>query len=190
MTKTVIALLLAFVIVIPLIISISSLANFDLDKYLDKYLDDANPTTSNTGDGIVTITPQGVYIDDEGFGYQTIGSVTYFFKSFSLYGSMNTCYFEMHDYAAFVSNPFFTWDFLKWYHPSGLPGYVDYPGVDQISSGIDYHNKIYVCYTTMTNCSDPTSVLKVLKENVFKNSDYFYVSFIEPLGNSTEAPAT
>lgn len=180
--KNGLVIFLCFIVLASLAISFVALGPVDLPDLFGK---DSDKSTSTNA----SVVPQGVYVDGA-YGYQTVGKVTYFFKHYTITSSMENCWFEMRDYDSYAKNVFFSWDLNTWRHPSGCTGYHDYPaGIDKISSGGDYYTEIFVCYTTITNCEDPVSVLNDLKKNVFENRNYFFVSFVDSAGSVTEAPA-
>ena len=152
-----------------------------------------------------TSTPvESRYIDVDGYGYQTVGGSTAFFKVLevpaadrSAVSSLGT-YGVVYDYATCL--PYSNFNMLiKW----SLDGILwndftyqvvndnpnvsgDFSGMsDRISSSVF---TVYVSYTFVDNCASPKLVLSDLKTNVFTSGNMFepYLNYIIP-SNTPEA---
>lgn len=175
------ALFLSVLILITLAISFVSLSlPEDTNKDAAKTTEKPSVTTTVTDTGLVM---------DGNIGYKTIDGMTYFFKVLYPNSNQKNCYMFINSYGSYVAQPYISWNPVSFRHPAECSGYVDYGNCVKIESGVSHSDAIYVCYTAIPNCSDPAAILADLKENVFSNDDYYYVSFLDPVGESTQAPA-
>ena len=146
------------------------------------------PTGSDTGSdtgadsgGDTTTKPEettpAFYInEDTQTGYSRLANVTFFFKVITpvdryvdYYGSVKTCqYFTIYDntfgaYGSYDVQPRYSKDGQLWskFNNSEF-------------AQIQVIDKLYVSYTTVTDCADPMATLEELNINVFDKPEVFY----------------
>ena len=144
------------------------------------------PTESSQTSNIAT---PSVYFYDN-VGYETVGNVTYFFKVLELNINYSNCYIELHDYGIYSSSAHVKWGDGAWKLASSCSGYKVLGDMFRITSNLSFGKEIYVSYTAITDCVDPEAVLMDLYDKVFSDSDYFFATHIEPVGDVTQNSAS
>lgn len=143
-------------------------------------------STGNTSTETTQSSTDAFYIDEVNqTGYRTIAGVTYFFKVIKPASNGDSCcYFKIwngeHPDGSGIK-PYGSYTLsLKWSTDSIF--WIDERSDEEhhwrfLSGGVGY-----LCYTTVSGCTNPRVVLEDLNQNVFLNSNIFSYSMVSAAG--------
>lgn len=118
-----------------------------------------------------------IFAKEGAAGYKKIDNITYFYVAYDFPSVYDNLQYSFNAYGSYEVIPRYSYNLTSW-------NLI----VDDVDEGVSTLGRpsapgmIYISYCSISNCSDPDSVLLDLKNNVFSNSAYYSVLLTEASG--------